>query len=38
MQINFVTFALLKFGWNTEVKHSKQLARIAKMNFVNSLH
>ena len=38
MQVNFVTFALLKLGWNTEVKHSKQLARFAKVTFVNFLH
>ena len=31
MQINFVTFSLLKLGWNTEVVHSKQLGRIARM-------
>ena len=31
MQIIFVTFSLLKLGWNTEVVHSKQLRRIARM-------
>ena len=34
MQINFATFLLLKLGWNTEVKHSKQLARIAWMTIL----
>jgi len=34
MQINFATFSLLKLSWNTEVKHSKQLARIARMTFL----
>ena len=38
MQVNFVTFALLKLGWNTEVKHSKQLARFGKVTFVNFPH
>ena len=33
----FVTFSLLKLGWNIEVEHSKQLARIAKLLFVNFL-
>ena len=33
----FVTFSLLKLGWNTKVMHSKQLARIAKILFVNFL-
>ena len=28
----FVTFSLLKLGWNTEVEHSKQLARIANLS------
>ena len=31
MQISFATFLLLKLGWSTEVKHSKQLARIARI-------
>ena len=31
MQIIFVTFSLLKLGRNTEVVHSKQLGRIARM-------
>ena len=31
MQIIFVTFSLLKLGWNTELVHSKQLGRIARM-------
>ena len=30
-------FSLLKLGWNTEVEHSKQLARIAEFLFVNFL-
>ena len=33
----FVTFSLLELGWITEVVHSKQLARIAKLLFVNFL-
>ena len=33
----FVPFSLLKLGWNTNVVHSKQLARIAKMLFFNFL-
>ena len=33
----FVTFSLLKLGWNTEVEHNKQLARIAQLLFVNFL-
>ena len=33
----FVTFSLLKLGWNTDVEHSKQHARIAKLLFVNFL-
>ena len=35
----FVTFSLLKLaiGWNTEEVLSKQLARIAKLLFVNFL-
>ena len=33
----FVTFSLLKLGWNTEVEHSKLLARIAKLLFLNFL-
>ena len=33
----FVTFSLLKLGWNTEVEHRKQLAIIAKFLFVNFL-
>ena len=31
----FVTFSLLKLGWNTEVEHRKQLTIIAKLLFVN---
>ena len=31
IQINFATFSLLKLAWNTEVKNSKQLGRIARM-------
>ena len=31
MQITFVTFSPLKLGWNTEVVHSKQFGRIARM-------
>ena len=34
MQIIFVTFSLLKLGWNTEVVHSKQLRRIAWMTIL----
>ena len=34
MQIIFVTFSLLKLGWNTEVVHSKHLARIARMTIL----
>ena len=37
MQINFVTFSLLDLGWSTEVVHSKQLARIARMTSVSFL-
>ena len=33
----FVTFSRLKLGWNTEVKQSKQHARISKLLFVNFL-
>ena len=32
---NFVIISLLKLGWNIEVVHSKQLARLSKMRFVN---
>ena len=32
---NFVIISLLKLGWNIEVVHSKQLARLANMLFVN---
>ena len=38
MQIDFVTFALRKLGWNTEVVHSKELARTDKLTFVNLLY
>ena len=34
MQIIFVTFSLPKLGSNTEVKHGKQLARIARMTIL----
>ena len=34
MQIIFVTFSLLKLGWNTEVVHSIQLGRIARMTIL----
>ena len=34
MQIIFVTFSLLDLGWNTEVVHSKQLGRIARMTIL----
>ena len=34
MQINFVTFSLLDLGWNTEIVHSKQLGRIARMTIL----
>ena len=34
MQIIFATFSLLKLGWNTEIRHSKQLARIARMTIL----
>ena len=37
MQIIFVSFSLLKLGWNTEVVHSKQLGKIARMTSVNFL-
>ena len=34
MQIIFVTFSLLKLGWNTEVVYSKKLGRIARMTIL----
>ena len=34
MQIIFVTFSLLKLGWNTEVVHSKEIGRIARMTIL----
>ena len=37
LQYPFVTFSLLKLGWNTDVVHSKQCATIAKMLFLHFL-